>query len=93
MEIISNFSADIYLFQSFCKSVDLVCGHNGETYSNICAAFSDRVAVDYNGLCQAVGVLSDYSYQGECVSVTCSRLSATGYKPVIPPGENSDINI
>ncbi|ETE66476.1 Reversion-inducing cysteine-rich protein with Kazal motifs, partial [Ophiophagus hannah] len=71
---------------SFCKSVDLVCGHNGETYSNICAAFSDRVAVDYNGLCQAVGVLSDYSYQGECVSVTCSRLSATGYKPVIPPG-------
>lgn len=51
------------------------------------------MAVDYNGICQAVGVLSGYSYQGECVSVTCSSLSATGYKPVIPPGENSDINI
>ncbi|KAF7247909.1 Reversion-inducing cysteine-rich protein with Kazal motifs [Varanus komodoensis] len=71
---------------SFCKSVDLVCGHNGETYSNVCAAYSDRVAIDYSGPCQAVGVLSDYSTQGECVSVTCPHLSATGYKPIIPPG-------
>ncbi|XP_042330486.1 reversion-inducing cysteine-rich protein with Kazal motifs isoform X2 [Sceloporus undulatus] len=72
--------------QSFCKSVDLVCGHNGETYSNVCAAYSDRVAVDYSGPCQAVGVLSDYIYQGECASVTCPHLSSTGYKPVTPPG-------
>uniref|UniRef100_A0A670JJM4 Reversion-inducing cysteine-rich protein with Kazal motifs n=1 Tax=Podarcis muralis TaxID=64176 RepID=A0A670JJM4_PODMU len=72
--------------QSFCKSVDLVCGHNGETYSNVCAAYSDRVAIDYKGPCQAVGVLSDYSYQGECASVTCPRLAATGYKSVTPPG-------
>ncbi|XP_053119439.1 reversion-inducing cysteine-rich protein with Kazal motifs isoform X3 [Hemicordylus capensis] len=71
--------------QSFCKSVELVCGQNGETYSNVCAAYSDRVAVDYHGPCQAVGSLSDYSSQGECLSVQCS-LSAIGYKPVIPPG-------
>ncbi|XP_060637465.2 reversion-inducing cysteine-rich protein with Kazal motifs isoform X1 [Anolis sagrei] len=72
--------------QSFCSSVDLVCGHNGETYSNVCAAYSDRVAVDYSGPCQAVGVLSDYSYQGECASVTCPHLSDIGYRPVTPPG-------
>uniref|UniRef100_A0A8D0G7P3 Reversion-inducing cysteine-rich protein with Kazal motifs n=1 Tax=Sphenodon punctatus TaxID=8508 RepID=A0A8D0G7P3_SPHPU len=72
--------------QSFCKSVELVCGHNGETYNNMCAAYSDRVAVDYHGHCQAVAVLSDYSLQTECVSVKCPLLSATGCKPVVPPG-------
>lgn len=75
-----------YVFQPFCKSVEPVCGHNGETYSSVCAAYSDRVAVDYYGHCQAVGVLSDYGFHTECAFVKCPQLSATGCKPVIAPG-------
>lgn len=75
-----------YVFQPFCKSVEPVCGHNGETYSSVCAAYSDRVAVDYHGHCQAVGVLSDYSFHTECAFVKCPQLSATACKPVIAPG-------
>lgn len=78
-------------FQSFCKSAELVCGQNGETYSSVCAAYSDRVAVDYYGACQAVGPIADYSFQRECVSVQCP-LPTIGYKPVIPPGENTIVS-
>lgn len=74
------------MFQPFCKSVEPVCGHNGETYSSVCAAYSDRVAVDYYGHCQAVGVLSDYGFHSECAFVKCPQLSTTGCKPVIAPG-------
>lgn len=74
------------VFQPFCRSVEPVCGHNGETYGSVCAAYSDRVAVDYHGPCQAVGVLSDYGFHSECAFVKCPQLSATGCKPVIAPG-------
>lgn len=67
-----------------------MCGQNGESYNSVCAAYSDRVAVDYYGPCQAVGALSHYSSQGECVSVQCPPLSANGCKPVLPPGEHMD---
>ena len=72
--------------QPFCRAPELVCGHNGETYSSVCAAYSDRVAVDYYGPCQAVGVLSEYSSVAECAAVKCPSLSATECKPIIPPG-------
>lgn len=83
---INSSSMHFYVFQPFCKSVEPVCGHNGETYSSVCAAYSDRVAVDYYGHCQAVGVLSDYGFHTECAFVKCPQLSATGCKPVIAPG-------
>lgn len=53
----------------------------------MCAAYADRVAVDYYGPCQAVGVLSEYSAVAECAAVKCPSLSAIGCKPIIPPGE------
>lgn len=53
----------------------------------MCAAYSDRVAVDYPGPCQAVGVLSEYSAVAECAAVKCPSLSAIGCKPIIPPGK------
>lgn len=74
--------------QPFCRAREPVCGHNGETYSSVCAAYSDRVAVDYHGPCQAVGVLSEHSAgAAECAAVKCPSLSALGCKPVIPPGK------
>lgn len=63
-----------------------MCGHNGETYSSVCAAYSDRVAVDYYGPCQAVGVLSEHSSVTECAAVKCPPLLAAECKPIIPPG-------
>lgn len=73
--------------QPFCRTTEPVCGHNGETYSSVCVAYSDRVAVDYSGRCQAVGVLSEHSAVTECAAVKCPSLSALGCKPIIPPGE------
>ncbi|KAK2119976.1 hypothetical protein P7K49_001362 [Saguinus oedipus] len=67
------------------RETEPVCGHNGETYSSVCAAYSDRVAVDYYGDCQAVGVLSEHSSVTECAAVKCPLLSAAGCKPIIPP--------
>ncbi|XP_007945195.1 reversion-inducing cysteine-rich protein with Kazal motifs [Orycteropus afer afer] len=74
------------LCQPFCRATEPVCGHNGETYSSVCAAYSDRVAVDYHGPCQAVGALSEHGSVTECAAVKCPSLSATGCKPIIPPG-------
>ena len=34
-----------------------VCGHNGHTYTSVCAAWADRITVDYYGPCQTVGKL------------------------------------
>lgn len=72
--------------QPFCKSTELVCGNNGETYNNVCAAYSDRVAVDYFGPCQDIGILSDSAFPTECMSVKCPPVAATVCKPVFSPG-------
>ncbi|MBN3272830.1 TGFR1 protein, partial [Polyodon spathula] len=69
-----------------CKPEKPVCGHNGETYSSVCAAHSDRVAVDYLGHCHAVGVVSDSATHAACAAIKCPPLSASGCTPVIPPG-------
>ncbi|KAM8882007.1 reversion-inducing cysteine-rich protein with Kazal motifs isoform 1-T1 [Synchiropus picturatus] len=69
--------------QNSCTKQQLVCGHNGETYSSVCEAFSDRVAVDYEGPCQAVGTVAADS---ACSMITCPRLSSPGCQPVYPPG-------
>ncbi|RXM98758.1 Reversion-inducing cysteine-rich protein with Kazal motifs [Acipenser ruthenus] len=71
--------------QDMCKPEKPVCGHNGETYSSVCAAYSDRVAVDYLGHCHAVGVVSDSGTHTACAAITCPPLSASGCIPVIPP--------
>uniref|UniRef100_A0A673LT82 Reversion-inducing cysteine-rich protein with Kazal motifs n=1 Tax=Sinocyclocheilus rhinocerous TaxID=307959 RepID=A0A673LT82_9TELE len=63
-----------------------VCGHNGETYSTVCEAFSDRVAVDYQGRCHAVGVVSEFTPDSGCNAVPCPPLSSRACNPVTPPG-------
>ncbi|XP_059330774.1 reversion-inducing cysteine-rich protein with Kazal motifs isoform X5 [Ammospiza nelsoni] len=74
------------VFQPFCRSPEPVCGHNGDTYGSVCAAFADRVAVDYPGHCQAVGALSNRGSHSECAFVSCPQLSAAACKPVLAPG-------
>ncbi|XP_029283784.1 reversion-inducing cysteine-rich protein with Kazal motifs-like [Cottoperca gobio] len=71
--------------QDACKKPQQVCGHNGETYSTVCDAFSDRVAVDYEGSCIAVGV-SDGGPDSACSEISCPPLSTAGCKPITPPG-------
>lgn len=75
------------VLQPFCRSAEPVCGQDGQTYSSVCAAYAQRVAVDYPGHCQAVGALSDHGFHSECAFVQCPRLSATGCKPLLAPGE------
>ncbi|KAF7644089.1 hypothetical protein LDENG_00228140, partial [Lucifuga dentata] len=73
--------------QDACMKPQPVCGHNGETYSTVCEAFSDRVAVDYEGSCHAVGVVSDLTSDSACSLIQCPNLSTPGCDPVTPPGE------
>uniref|UniRef100_A0A8C5HGK9 Reversion-inducing cysteine-rich protein with Kazal motifs n=1 Tax=Gouania willdenowi TaxID=441366 RepID=A0A8C5HGK9_GOUWI len=63
-----------------------VCGHNGETYNTACEAFSDRMAVDYEGPCHAVGTVSEVASGSACSAVVCPALSTPGCQPVTPPG-------
>ncbi|XP_078018677.1 reversion-inducing cysteine-rich protein with Kazal motifs [Epinephelus lanceolatus] len=72
--------------QDACRKPQQVCGHNGETYNTVCDAFSDRVAVDYEGPCHAVGAVSDVAPESACSVIPCPPLSAPGCQPVIPPG-------
>uniref|UniRef100_A0A672N9K3 Reversion-inducing cysteine-rich protein with Kazal motifs n=1 Tax=Sinocyclocheilus grahami TaxID=75366 RepID=A0A672N9K3_SINGR len=72
--------------QDACKKPRAVCGHNGETYSTVCEAFSDRVAVDYQGRCHAVGVVSEFTPDSGCNAVPCPPLSSRACNPVTPPG-------
>uniref|UniRef100_A0A3P8VFF5 Reversion-inducing cysteine-rich protein with Kazal motifs n=1 Tax=Cynoglossus semilaevis TaxID=244447 RepID=A0A3P8VFF5_CYNSE len=69
-----------------CKTKQPVCGHNGETYNTVCDAFSDRVAVDYESACHAVGAVSDMNLDSGCGSINCPPLSMAGCQPVTPPG-------
>ncbi|XP_034028969.1 reversion-inducing cysteine-rich protein with Kazal motifs [Thalassophryne amazonica] len=72
--------------QDVCKKPKPVCGHNGETYKTVCDAFSDRVAVDYEGPCHTVGTISDLTSDSACGLIRCPPLSTPGCKPVTPPG-------
>ncbi|KAA0704930.1 Reversion-inducing cysteine-rich protein with [Triplophysa tibetana] len=72
--------------QDSCRKPREVCGHNGETYSTVCEAFSDRVAVDYQGHCHAVGAVSEFTSDSGCNAVPCPPLSTEGCNPVTPPG-------
>src|SRR4029434_9327397 len=64
--------------QDACRKSQEVCGHNGETYSTICEAYSDRVAVDYHHPCYAVGVVSEYPSASGCNPKHCPPLSTKG---------------
>uniref|UniRef100_A0A8D0AFR5 Reversion-inducing cysteine-rich protein with Kazal motifs n=1 Tax=Sander lucioperca TaxID=283035 RepID=A0A8D0AFR5_SANLU len=72
--------------QDACRKPRQVCGHNGETYNTVCEAFSDRVAVDYEGPCHAVGAMSDVAPDSACSVIPCPALSIPGCQPVTPPG-------
>ncbi|XP_016107031.1 reversion-inducing cysteine-rich protein with Kazal motifs-like [Sinocyclocheilus grahami] len=72
--------------QDACRKPREVCGHNGETYSTVCEAFSDRVAVDYPGRCHAVGVVSEFTSDSGCNAVPCPPLSSRACNPVTPLG-------
>lgn len=66
-----------------------MCGHDGETYSSVCEASYNRVSVDYQGPCHAVGALWDGAPESACSIVSCPPLSSPGCRPVTPPGECS----
>uniref|UniRef100_A0A8C3AEU5 Reversion-inducing cysteine-rich protein with Kazal motifs n=1 Tax=Cyclopterus lumpus TaxID=8103 RepID=A0A8C3AEU5_CYCLU len=72
--------------QDACRKPQQVCGHNGETYITVCDAFTDRVAVDYEGPCHAVGAMSDGAPDSACSVIPCPPLSTPGCQPVTPPG-------
>uniref|UniRef100_A0A8C7R8P2 Reversion-inducing cysteine-rich protein with Kazal motifs n=1 Tax=Oncorhynchus mykiss TaxID=8022 RepID=A0A8C7R8P2_ONCMY len=72
--------------QDACKKARPVCGHNGETYNTVCEAYSDRVAVDYQGRCHAVGAVAEFASDSGCDMIPCPALSTPGCIPVTPPG-------
>lgn len=79
--------------QDACKRARPVCGHNGETYNTVCEAYSDRVAVDYQGRCHAVGAVAEFASDSGCDMIPCPALSTQGCIPVTPPGQyNRDRN-
>ncbi|XP_030205196.1 reversion-inducing cysteine-rich protein with Kazal motifs [Gadus morhua] len=72
--------------QEDCRKPQPVCGQNSETYNSVCEAFSDRVAVDYEGPCHAVGAGADYAVGSGCDLVACPPPSHPHCVPVTPPG-------
>lgn len=68
-----------------CRSYGVVCGHNGETYDSECAAWAERVSVDYRGPCVAVGAF-DGSTTTRCNSIKCPPLPSKYCPHVYPPG-------
>lgn len=82
-------SYSYFCLQEACRKPQQVCGHNGETYNTVCDAFSDRVAVDYEGPCHAVGALSDLAPDSACSVIPCPPLASPGCQPVTPPGEST----
>ncbi|XP_042894920.1 reversion-inducing cysteine-rich protein with Kazal motifs [Parasteatoda tepidariorum] len=69
---------------SHCRGTGLVCGHNGETYASECAAWAERVSVDYKGACAAVGS-KDGKYS-RCGGIKCPPLPSEDCTKVFPPG-------
>lgn len=57
-----------------CNHKGQVCGFNGKTYTSECAAFADMVAVDYEGPCIAVGLITTLKSQ-QCPGVKCPILT------------------
>lgn len=72
--------------QDACRRPREVCAHNGESYSTVCEAFSERVAVDYQGRCHAVGLESEFGSDSGCNAVPCPPLASDACQPVTPPG-------
>ncbi|XP_061569070.1 reversion-inducing cysteine-rich protein with Kazal motifs [Cololabis saira] len=72
--------------QEACRKPRKVCCHNGETYNTVCEAFSDRVAVDYEGPCRAVGAVAALPPDSACALVSCPPITTPGCRPVTPPG-------
>ncbi|XP_051153555.1 reversion-inducing cysteine-rich protein with Kazal motifs [Leptopilina boulardi] len=69
-----------------CKLDKSVCGINGETYSNECAALADKTIVDYLGPCVTVGLINDKA-KPRCTNVvSCPELISPHCIGVTPPG-------
>ncbi|XP_018370423.1 PREDICTED: reversion-inducing cysteine-rich protein with Kazal motifs [Trachymyrmex cornetzi] len=69
-----------------CSLRDWVCGINGETYANECAAWADKVVVDYEGPCVAVGLIGDETKPRCGDAVQCPPLKEPYCVGVTPPG-------
>ncbi|XP_017294946.1 reversion-inducing cysteine-rich protein with Kazal motifs [Kryptolebias marmoratus] len=72
--------------QETCRKPRRVCAHNGETYDTMCHAFSDRVAVDYEGPCHKVGAVSGMGPDSPCSLISCPTITTPGCHPITPPG-------
>ncbi|UYV75058.1 RECK [Cordylochernes scorpioides] len=68
-----------------CRNNGPVCGHNGETYASECAAWAERVSVDYGGSCVTVGS-TDGTASSRCNGVKCLPLTSVHCPRVFPPG-------
>ncbi|KAJ8916807.1 hypothetical protein NQ315_005814, partial [Exocentrus adspersus] len=68
-----------------CKYKGQVCGFNGKTYVSECAAFADKVAVDYEGPCLAIGLITQVKAQ-QCSSIKCPQLQNPNCLGITPPG-------
>ncbi|KAG5305855.1 RECK protein, partial [Pseudoatta argentina] len=69
-----------------CSLRDWVCGINGETYANECAAWADKVVIDYEGPCVAVGLIGDETKPRCGDAVQCPPLKEPYCVGVTPPG-------
>ncbi|XP_018350933.1 PREDICTED: reversion-inducing cysteine-rich protein with Kazal motifs [Trachymyrmex septentrionalis] len=69
-----------------CSLRDWVCGINGETYANECAAWAEKVVVDYEGPCVAVGLIGDETKPRCGDAVQCPPLKEPYCVGVTPPG-------
>ncbi|XP_072392887.1 reversion-inducing cysteine-rich protein with Kazal motifs [Diabrotica undecimpunctata] len=68
-----------------CKHRSQVCGLNGKTYISECAAFADMVAVDYEGPCVAMGLITNIKSK-QCLGVKCPELQNANCIGITPPG-------
>ncbi|KAJ8968089.1 hypothetical protein NQ317_005572, partial [Molorchus minor] len=68
-----------------CKYKGQVCGFNGKTYISECAAFADMIAVDYDGPCIAIGLITQVKAH-QCAGVNCPKLQDPSCLGVTPPG-------
>lgn len=59
-----------------CNHKGQVCGFNGKTYMSECAAFADMVAIDYEGTCIAVGLITNVKGK-QCAGVKCPKLPSS----------------
>ncbi|XP_044737825.1 reversion-inducing cysteine-rich protein with Kazal motifs [Chrysoperla carnea] len=71
---------------SKCSISGPVCGINGVTYSSECTAWADYVSVDYDGVCQAIGLIGDKMKKQCNEEIKCKSLLSKNCIGYTPPG-------